>query len=184
MLAIRTLLLFALAAAGCSDGSQDVSRSPGGMTADELRGLEARAQIAKAEMEAERQRLEALKRTMCPEGFEPYTDCRPVETERPLPPPEEPGAIREKLSRTDVVDGMKAIAPTVQKCLQGAGDGSTVTVQLTIAPNGRVSSSTATGSSAGTPAGMCAARVVRAARFPQSQGSLTVVYPFKAQAAN
>jgi len=181
MRTIRMFLLFALAVAGCSEGSQDVQRSPGGMTADELRALETRAQIAKAELEAERQRLEELRRTFCPEGQEPVAvECRPVQRELPPPPAEEElGAIREKLSRTDVMDGMKAIAPAVQKCFMGWGDGSTVAVQLTIASNGRVSSSTTTGSWAGTPAGLCAARVVRGARFPQSRNSMSVIYPFK-----
>ena len=78
--------------------------------------------------------------------------------------------------------------PGVVDDLDGGGDprraitmrrAATVTVQAIIAPTGRVNSATATGSFAGTPVGNCAARAVRAARFPSFDGTaFRVVYPF------
>jgi TonB family protein len=85
--------------------------------------------------------------------------------------------VPDKLTREQVQSGMNGVSGAVKKC--GQGQTGTVTVQVMVAPTGRVTSATTTGSFAGTPAGLCAARAVRGARFPQAKNSLTVTYPFK-----
>ena len=72
---------------------------------------------------------------------------------------------------------MSAVAPAVKRC--GQGKGGTITMAVTIGKTGRVSNAAATGAYAGTPIGSCAARAVRRARFPASQKTLNVKYPFK-----
>jgi predicted Zn finger-like uncharacterized protein len=86
-------------------------------------------------------------------------------------------APKASLSRSDVQRGMAAVAPAVKRC--GQGKGGTITMNIMIGKTGRVSSASATGSFAGTPVGSCAARAVRRAKFPSSQQTLTVKYPFK-----
>ncbi len=88
------------------------------------------------------------------------------------------GGVPEKLTKAQVQAGMKSVANAVRAC-DTSGAGGSVTVQVTIAPNGRVTSANPTGSSAGTPVGLCAARAVRRAKFPATQNSLNVTYPFK-----
>ncbi len=85
--------------------------------------------------------------------------------------------VPDKLSRKQVQSGMNAVAGSVKRC--GQGQSGTVTVKATIATTGRVVSATTTGGFAGSPAGLCAARAVRRARFPQAKNKLTVTYPFK-----
>ena len=72
---------------------------------------------------------------------------------------------------------MNAVAPAVKRC--GQGNGGTITMNVMIGTTGRVTSAAATGAFAGTPIGSCAARAVRRAKFPSSQKSLNVKYPFK-----
>ena len=86
-------------------------------------------------------------------------------------------APKASLSRSDVQNGMSAVAPAVKSC--GQGKGGTITMNITIGKTGRVSSASATGAFAGTPVGNCAARAVRRAKFPSSQQNLNVKYPFK-----
>jgi predicted Zn finger-like uncharacterized protein len=87
------------------------------------------------------------------------------------------GGAKSSLSRTDVQRGMSAVAPAVKRC--GQGQGGTITMAITIGTTGRVSNASATGAFAGTPIGSCAARAVRRAKFPASQQTLNVKYPFK-----
>lgn len=86
-------------------------------------------------------------------------------------------ALKETLDRSDVLAGMNSVAAIVKQCAQGQEG--TVTVEVVIGPAGRVVSANPKGTFAGTPVGACAARAVRAARFPTSKKSITVTYPFK-----
>ncbi len=86
--------------------------------------------------------------------------------------------IPKKLSRSDVQAGMRTAASGVKRC--GQGQGGTITMAVTIAGTGRVTSAAALGPNAGTPVGLCAARAVRKARFPKFDGpKINVKYPFK-----
>ncbi len=92
-------------------------------------------------------------------------------------PDEKPlSAAPRTLSRFEVQQGMNGVAPAVKNC--GQGSGGTVSINLTIAPNGRISRAVAAGAYAGTPIGNCAERAVRGAVFPTSDQSITVKYPF------
>jgi anti-sigma-K factor RskA len=82
-----------------------------------------------------------------------------------------------KLTRADVQKGMANVAPAVKRC--GQGKGGTITMNVVIGKNGRVSTASAVGAYAGTPIGSCAARAVRRARFPASSQTVNVKYPFK-----
>jgi len=87
-------------------------------------------------------------------------------------------SVPDNLSRQQVQAGMDAVAGSVKACGQGAGG--SLTMQVTIAGSGRVTSAAALGAHAGTPVGLCAARAVRRAKFPKfGKSSLTVKYPFK-----
>jgi predicted Zn finger-like uncharacterized protein len=88
------------------------------------------------------------------------------------------GGLPEKLTKSQVQSGMQSVAGAVKAC-DTSGAGGTVTVQVTIAPSGKVTEANPTGASAGTPVGLCAARAVRRAKFPETQSSLNVTYPFK-----
>ncbi|HUT77318.1 MAG TPA: GYF domain-containing protein [Polyangia bacterium] len=94
------------------------------------------------------------------------------------PAPAAGGGVPNKLTKGQVQSGMQSVARAVKAC-DTSGSGGTVTVQVTIAPNGRVTNANPTGASAGTPVGLCAARAVRKAKFPETQNSLNVTYPFK-----
>lgn len=87
------------------------------------------------------------------------------------------GGAGATLSRADVQNGMNSVAARVQAC--GGGESGTVTLKVVISSTGSVISASPTGAHAGTSVGNCAARAVRAARFPKSSQNLTVRYPFK-----
>ena len=82
-----------------------------------------------------------------------------------------------KLTKKQVMSGMGKVSGSVKRC--GRGQSGTVTVKAVISTSGRVTSASTTGKFAGTPAGLCAARAVRRAKFPKTQKQLTVTYPFK-----
>jgi hypothetical protein len=86
---------------------------------------------------------------------------------------------KPKLDRGDVQKGMNAVAGLVKAC--GQGQPGRVTVKVVIGQTGRVASAVAVGVFAGTAAGSCAATEVRKAKFPISQTTLTVKYPFNLQ---
>ncbi len=86
---------------------------------------------------------------------------------------------KPKLDRSDVQKGMNAVAGLVKAC--GQGQPGRVTVKVVIGQTGRVASAVAVGTFAGTAAGSCAAKEVRKAKFPLSQTTLTVKYPFNLQ---
>jgi hypothetical protein len=83
---------------------------------------------------------------------------------------------KPKLDRGDVQKGMNAVAGLVKAC--GQGQLGRVTVKVVIGQTGRVASAVAVGTFAGTAVGSCAAKEVRKAKFPISQTTLTVKYPF------
>jgi hypothetical protein len=74
---------------------------------------------------------------------------------------------------------MNAVAGLVKAC--GQGQLGRVTVKVVIGQTGRVASAVAVGTFAGTAVGSCAAKEVRKAKFPISQTTLTVKYPFNLQ---
>ena len=79
------------------------------------------------------------------------------------------GSDRASLSTDDFQRGMRAVAAGTQACL--AGTKGVATVQLTVAPSGRVLKVTVSGLLAGTPAGSCVERVVKTATFPAWNGA-------------
>ncbi|MCP4678407.1 MAG: hypothetical protein GY854_23415 [Deltaproteobacteria bacterium] len=87
------------------------------------------------------------------------------------------GGVKKSLDRGDVQKGMGSVASRVKRC--GQGKSGSVTLKVVISPSGKVVSASPSGSFSGTPVGNCAARAVKSARFPRSQNSLTVRYPFK-----
>jgi hypothetical protein len=87
-----------------------------------------------------------------------------------------PPPVKASLSRVEVQRGLVRVAPAVKRC--GQGRGGTISINVKIGPNGRVSSAVTAGVYAGTPIGACAERAVRGAVFPASQQSITVKYPF------
>jgi anti-sigma factor RsiW len=86
---------------------------------------------------------------------------------------------KQKLDRGDVQKGMHVVAGSVKAC--GKGQLGKVTVKVVIGQTGRVASAVTVGSFAGTAVGSCAAKEVRKAKFPISQNTLTVKYPFDLQ---
>lgn len=96
------------------------------------------------------------------------------------PSPAADGAAAEfpaTLTSQQVLAVMNGLAPRIRRC--GDGTPGTVHVDVTISGSGRVTSALVTGQFAGTPIGSCAARTVRAARFPQfGQPSMTVRFPY------
>lgn len=72
------------------------------------------------------------------------------------------------LSRDDIQRGMAAVAAKVRACFTGTAG--RATVQLTVAPSGQVQKVTVTGAFAGTAAGTCVERAVKATTFPARDG--------------
>ncbi len=87
------------------------------------------------------------------------------------------GGVKKSLDRSDVQKGMSRVAGRVKRC--GQGKKGSITLKVVIGSNGKVVSANPSGSFSGSPVGTCAARAVKSARFPKSQKSLTVSYPFK-----
>jgi len=81
---------------------------------------------------------------------------------------DKPEAEASSLSSDDIKRGMTAVAARAKACF--AGIEGTATVQLTVAPSGRVQKATVTGPFAGTPTGTCVEQAVRAATFPPWDG--------------
>jgi hypothetical protein len=76
-------------------------------------------------------------------------------------------------------EGMRPIKARVQECYERFKVPGMVTVTLTIAPSGRVSSVTAIGRFAGTATGACVANIVKGATFRPFNGPpVTMTYPF------
>lgn len=80
-------------------------------------------------------------------------------------------------TRDEVRDAIQAVTGAVRQCAPAYG-GTVVPTDLTIAPSGRVTVATVSGSLAGTPEGSCIARALRKARTPAFSGPrLTVKFP-------
>ncbi len=90
-----------------------------------------------------------------------------------------PSGAKPRLDRGDVQKGMNKVAARVKACAQGQIG--RVTVKVVIGQTGRVASAVAVGPFAGTAVGTCAAKEVRKAKFPITQATLTVKYPFNLQ---
>jgi len=81
------------------------------------------------------------------------------------------------LSKAAVVAGMNSVKAKVQSCYDQFKVPGMAMVNVVIAKNGSVSSSSVTGKFAGTPTGTCVEKAVKTAKFPPSDG-LTTPYPF------
>ena len=100
----------------------------------------------------------------------------------PSPPPAPPEAAAsdapDRLTRDDVLAGLRPTEPGVRACPVTAA--TILKLRITIAPNGTVTSAVADGEHAGTPLERCAAAVVKKAHFRTFGGApLTVVYPYR-----
>jgi len=84
------------------------------------------------------------------------------------PSAHDPSAPPPSLSRDDIQRSMTAVTAKVRTCV--AGTAGHATVQLTVAPSGQVQKVAVTGAFAGTPAGTCVERAVKAAAFPAWTG--------------
>ncbi len=84
---------------------------------------------------------------------------------------------KQNLDRADVQKGMNGVTGIIGKC--GQGKHGTIFLSVVISRTGRILSANPLGPYAGTPQGACAARAVRAARFPKTKNNLAVRYPFK-----
>ena len=84
----------------------------------------------------------------------------------------------EEISREEVRDILRKLAPLVALC--GKGEGGVVRVHLEIwGPKGTVKSATVAKQFADTPVARCAVGVVESAQFPRfRKKSLTVVFPY------
>jgi hypothetical protein len=85
-----------------------------------------------------------------------------------LPPSKGKVAARSSLSEDEFERGMAAVAARARACF--AGTRGTATLQVTVAPSGRVASAQVSGSFAGTPVGACVERAASSARFPAWAG--------------
>ena len=94
-------------------------------------------------------------------------DTRPAPTPRPSIRPTPPSASELRAA----IDATRA---RVRACVQEPPDEPTIT-EVTFAPSGRVTTALVTGGLAGSAAGSCVARALRAARVPAFQGSPQVV---------
>jgi serine/threonine-protein kinase len=92
----------------------------------------------------------------------------------PAAPAPTPGG---RLTPAAVITGMRGVRASIGACMRSPG---IVTVVITIAPSGSVTSATILGPLAGTPDGDCVAAAARRARFPAFEGEpVTVRFPFK-----
>jgi predicted Zn finger-like uncharacterized protein len=95
----------------------------------------------------------------------------------PAAPAANTGAGPEAPSRNDVMTAMRGVQPAVRACAEGQTGLATVTI--TFASTGRVTTANVAPPFAGTPAGSCIARAVRAATVPPfTRPTFQVNYPF------
>jgi hypothetical protein len=100
----------------------------------------------------------------------------PVPNPDPLPAPS--GELPDTPTRETVQAALDSVRAEVGRCAP-AGQRGVAEVDLTIASNGLVTHAVVAGDFAGTPAGSCIARAVRAARFtPFAKPRFRVIYPF------
>ncbi len=88
------------------------------------------------------------------------------------------GALPKTPSRGDVKNAMRPIASQAAKCSKYSKG--TVKLKITVGSNGRVTSSSPVGGTAGATAGNCVAMIARKAKFPKfSNPSFTFNFPVK-----
>ena len=88
-------------------------------------------------------------------------------------------SLPDQLNKSQIVGGMHALNGSVHECFAKFNAPGMVSVAVTIAKSGKVSSASSTGSFAGTPTGDCVARAVKGGSFPQFKGApQTINYPF------
>jgi predicted Zn finger-like uncharacterized protein len=93
------------------------------------------------------------------------------------PAPSSGGNVPEAPQRSDVGSAMRGVQPAVRACASGQPGPAMITVVF--ASSGRVTTATVAAPFAGTPAGSCMARAVRAASVPPfSRPTFQVQYPF------
>ena len=103
--------------------------------------------------------------------------------EPPQPPAQAPDGntlevpVKPSLTRKDVQDGFKKVAPAVKQC--GMGIGGVLTMKIRIDMSGSVSTAAAADDHAGTPVEDCAVAAVKRAVFPVSGKPLLVKFPFR-----
>lgn len=79
-------------------------------------------------------------------------------------------ALPERLTRSQILTVVKRNARAVRACRPADTDGSTVIIDIVVAPSGQVTDAAVDGPQKGTPVGACVERVVRAFRFPPFGG--------------
>jgi hypothetical protein len=84
-----------------------------------------------------------------------------------------------RLKSADLVRGTTAATPQVKECGRRAGEHGPVSVQLTIAPDGTVTSASVVGPRAGGASAACVEEVLRRTLFPQSGSSLKAKVAFQ-----
>lgn len=91
-------------------------------------------------------------------GFEAYEEPEP-EPERRKPT----GTLKRQLEKGDVDRGLGKIRSALDKCAatHGAIDGTKVTVDFSVQPNGRVSEAYTRAPHTNNPLGLCVAKVIR-----------------------
>ncbi|MCA9602347.1 MAG: hypothetical protein KC417_09995 [Myxococcales bacterium] len=81
-------------------------------------------------------------------------------------------------SRDDVTAALMAVRPSVMACAEGRHGKSTV--EVSVAPSGRVRTATVHGTFEGSSEGSCMARAVRTAKFPAfSRDTFVVSFPYQ-----
>jgi hypothetical protein len=92
---------------------------------------------------------------------------------------DDPGSPPRTLSRSQIMDGMRSVKPTVQACYERYKVPGLANVQVKIGNGGRVEKARTRGLFSDTPTGQCVAAAVRGARFPRFTGEpITITYPF------
>ncbi len=106
-----------------------------------------------------------------PTGFEPFED-----DSEPEPEPRKPtGGVKRNLEKGDVDRGLGKIQAALNKCAQthGAIDGTLVTVDFSVASNGRVTEAYARQPHSNNPLGLCVAKAIRQkAKFRKTKEGL------------
>jgi hypothetical protein len=152
------------------EGSSAIPASPYAAESEQPESLKEVASERKVEKEIDE--LHAPQKVVAPQA--------PASQEKtPVPSSGVRSGAKPKLDRGDVQKGMNAVAGLVKAC--GQGQLGRVTVKVVIGQTGRVASAVAVGTFAGTAVGSCAAKEVRKAKFPISQTTLTIKYPFNLQ---
>jgi TonB family protein len=113
----------------------------------------------------------AAPETYAPGGIDPWLPA-PPRNARPRPPPE------QGLQPDNIQRGLATIKDALAACAARHATRGMVRVEITVAPEGRVTSATVVGTFAGTSVGACVAGAVRLARFTPFKGpAQSVTWP-------